>query len=97
MKNLVYKIYKFYYKYIPFKFGKFFISRILTNFFGTFIIKTKSDIFLEVFLTSSQDQYYFNSYNNDICYNEILNLKNGDIYVDIDANIGFYSIIACYY
>ena len=80
--------------FLPIKPGKFLISKILTHLFGTFTIKTKSDILLEVFLTSSQDQYYLISKNIDFLYNEICILNTDSVYVDIGANIGFYSILA---
>jgi FkbM family methyltransferase len=96
MKNLIFKCFCFYDKYFPFDRGKHFFSRILTNVFSTFIIKSKSDIYLEVFVSSSQDMHLVNIVDNksDNIANFINELKSGDVFVDIGANIGLYSFLA---
>lgn len=77
--------------------GKQKILQILDKYFGPFPAKTIENIRLSVFLSSSQDSSFFQGISRIPKWNpihEIYKLKNNEIFVDIGANIGFYSLLA---
>ena len=67
---------------------------MLTKIFGAFTIRTKENIRLKIFITSIMDLSYIDSSQNNLLkkYINILNVE--DIFVDVGANIGYYSILA---
>jgi FkbM family methyltransferase len=103
IKKIVFNVYNFYHKYFPYLKGKHLIARILDKICKSFIIKSKSGIYLEIFLSSSQDLHLINLENNlsnrknfnltDIDF-LISELDKNSIFIDIGANIGYYSLIA---
>lgn len=96
MKKTIGRIYLYYLKYFPIKKGKHLLGKILTIFFNTFILRTTSNISLEVFLSSTQDISYLQNDldDNTILISEINNLREGAVFIDVGANIGYYSILA---
>ena len=96
MKYLIYKIYNFYNSYFPINTGKHFIARFLTRVFSSFKAKTKNGIYLDIFLSSVQDMHLINieKLDSDLITEHIKMLKSGDVFVDIGANIGYYSFLA---
>jgi len=96
MKRIISSFYIYYLTRFPISRGKNFIARLLTKIFGSFIVKTKEGNFIEVFLDSQMDCSYFNLRFkiNNIILAEINNLKESDNFLDIGANIGYYSLIA---
>lgn len=96
MKKIISIIYLWYFNVFPINRGKNFIARLLTKFLGSFIVKTKENISLEIFLSSQMDTSYFdlNFNRNNIILEEINKLKSGQNFLDIGANIGYYSLLA---
>ncbi len=96
MKYLIHKIYNLYNIYFPINTGKHFIARVLTKLFSSFKAKTKNGIFLDILLSSVQDMHLINieEFESDLITEHIKMLKSGDVFVDIGANIGYYSFLA---
>src|SRR3989304_1855643 len=95
IKKVIASLYLYYFNHFPINRGKNFISRVLTKFFGAFILKTKDDVLLEIYLSNQMDVSYFESKSemHSIVLNSINALKKGDIFIDIGANIGYFSIL----
>jgi FkbM family methyltransferase len=96
MKQIIAILYLWYLNVFPINKGKNFIARLLTKFFGSFIVKTKENISIEIFLSSQMDTSYFDlKFNrNNIIIEEINKLETGQSFLDIGANIGYYSLLA---
>ena len=77
--------------------GRHWLARNLDSLFTSFQVKTQSDLILDIFLSSSMDLSYFNANENE-SHSKILdiieNLTEGDVFIDIGANIGFFSLLA---
>ena len=77
--------------------GRHRMAKVLDSLFSSFKLKTPSGIVLDVFLSSSMDlSYYKDSFgsSHDKILEVIEQLTDGDIFIDIGANIGFFSILA---
>lgn len=96
MKQFIVFLYLRYLNVFPINRGKNFIARLLTRIFGSFFVNTKEGITLEIFLTSQMDTSYFSTdfKNNNLILAEINNLEEGQNFLDIGANIGYYSLLA---
>lgn len=96
MKKFIAHLYLRYLNVFPINRGKNFIARLITKFLGSFVVDTKEGISLEIFLTSQMDTSYFSKHfkENNLILKEINNLKEGQNFLDIGANIGYYSILA---
>jgi FkbM family methyltransferase len=94
MKKIVFTIFNYYNQKFPIKNGKHFVARILTLIFSSFTVMSKKGVYLDVFLTSTQDVYLINHEKEDLIINQIRMLKHDDIFVDIGTNIGYYSFCA---
>ena len=96
MKQFIALLYLSYLNVFPINRGKNLIARLLTRIFGSFIVDTKERISLEMFLTSQMDTSYFSKdfKKNNLILEEINNLKTGQNFLDIGANIGYYSLMA---
>lgn len=94
IKNIISYLYINYLYKFPINRGKNFLARVLTKIFGTFIVKTKDGISLEIFLSSPMDTSYYAFNFNNLILSEINNLNERNIFLDIGANIGYYSIVA---
>ena len=96
IKKIISYLYINYLNKFPIDRGKNFLARMLTKIFGTFRVKTKDDITLEIFLSSGMDTSYFglNFKKNNLILSEISKLNEGNIFLDIGANIGYYSVVA---
>lgn len=69
------------------------MADLLTSIFGSFILKSKSAFFLEIYANSTQDMYLLNV-DDDLTIREIKKLSEGNVFVDVGANIGLYSFYA---
>jgi len=96
IKQILAKLYFVYFNHFPIDREKNLLARILTKMFGTFYAITDKGILLEIFIDSQMDtSYYLSGFdNNNLIISEINKLKEGDIFLDIGANIGYYSIFA---
>lgn len=96
MKSIIGAFYIWYLNYFPINRGKNFIARILTRIFGSFTLNTKEGITLEIFLSSQMDTSYFSKdfIKNNLILEEIYKLNEGQNFIDIGANIGYYSLLA---
>ena len=96
IKNIIARLYLLYLNKFPIARGKNFIARLITNLFGTFKVKSKSGIYLELFLDSQMDISYIDIdlQSPNLILSEILKLQAGSTFIDIGANIGFYSLLA---
>ena len=76
--------------------GKQFFLRCLTQFFGSLPLRSKEGIWLETLFTSSMDLSYLDPLGggHDLIREHISNLKFGDIFIDIGANSGYFSLVA---
>ncbi len=95
MKQIIFIIYLYYHKYIPIERGKYTLGRLLRFFFNSFTVKL-GNIYLEIIPSSMMDISYFYSGNEShkIIKNEIDLLNENSIFVDIGANIGYFSFLA---
>lgn len=91
-KRAIFRLYMLYKTYFPINRGKSFLARKLSQFFGSFVVKTKDNIALNILIDSSMDLSYFDVVNesHDRVKEEIQKLKSGDTFVDIGANIGYF-------
>ena len=98
LKSLIYKAYLSYDRNFPIQRGKFILSRGLTSFLGEIDIKTKEGIRLRILPSSQMDKSFLEKRNqsHERVYNEINQLRSGDVFVDIGANIGYFSFLASY-
>jgi FkbM family methyltransferase len=94
MAEFFFSLYLAYARKIPFNTGKYTLARILKFFFGSIFVNTKYNFKIKVFPTSTQDMSFFSDRSNDVIISEVLKLNEGDIFVDIGANIGFVSVLA---
>ncbi|MBO3460286.1 FkbM family methyltransferase [Aetokthonos hydrillicola Thurmond2011] len=85
-----------YCKSMPNHRGKYRVAKTLDNLFNSFELKTPFGPILDIFLSSSMDLSYYEELN--ISHKNILEIikqiPQGSIFIDIGANIGFYSIFA---
>lgn len=94
MKSIIFNIYLFYFKYCPIKRGKQFFAIWLSKIFGSNFQKTKNDLWIDIFLKSPQDTYLLNFNGSDVLTDIIKELNPSGIFIDIGANIGYYSFLA---
>jgi FkbM family methyltransferase len=97
--SLIGSSYIFYHHHTPNHKGKQRLAIILDSLFGPFILKTGNGLLMELFLSSPMDMSYCRleanlteSQSQIIEY--INNLNKGDIFIDVGANIGYYSLLA---
>lgn len=92
MKNIIQML-----NLIPEIRGKQRLLQIFDKYFGPFQVQTLKRFQLSVYLSSPQDTSFFESLDKFPEWNpihEICKLKNKQTFVDIGANIGFYSLLA---
>ncbi len=98
--SLIAKMYILYCQKMPNHRGRHRIAKILDSIFGSFIAKTPKGLLLEIYLSSSMDLSFYEDEKND-SHKEIIKniqqLKAGDTFIDIGANIGFFSLLASRY
>lgn len=95
-KQLLFKIYYYYNKYFLIQTGKSLIGDLLFRILGPVLIKTANGTNLICFINSSMDLSYLDTNNrsHNVTLEEITNLKDGNTFVDIGANIGYFSFFA---
>lgn len=98
MKATLAKLYLLYDEHFPVQRGKARTANLLTDAIGAVQIRSRAGPTLEVFLNSQQDRHLvrLNESKDDQALNAIELLKQGDVFVDIGANIGFYSLLAAF-
>jgi len=78
--------------------GKGAIFRLLDRRLGPFRATTKEGILLPVYSSSLQDEFLIKVDSGQMAehplHARIDNLKDGDVFLDVGANIGFYSLLA---
>ena len=74
--------------------GKQYLVRLLERVIGAINLKTKDGIFLKTQITSSMDLSYLQEGGHDLIRNQINSLEDGDFFIDIGANSGYFSILA---
>jgi FkbM family methyltransferase len=90
-------IYISHWKYTPNRQTEFWLARLLDRVFKSFQVSTHYGIRLNIFLSSGMDMSYCepqatNPHHKTV---EILNqLEEGDLFLDVGANIGFFGLIA---
>lgn len=96
MKNFAIFLYTIYFKYFPLKSGKQFLSNLVTYVFGSFKIKTAEKFYMNrIDVRSMNDRSYFiHTFEHDHIKEHIRQLKHGDTFVDIGANMGYMSLLA---
>ena len=97
LPEIIAQAYITYCKYMPNHKGRYRFAKILDYIFNSFELRTPSGPILEIFLSSSMDLSYYNTDVN-ISHLNILkiihSIQEGDLFIDIGANIGFYAILA---
>jgi len=96
VKSLIAKTYLHYFKFFPVDRGKNFVARMLNKIFGSFELETSHGFNLQLVLYSPSEIKYF-LHHEDYVQNQIKELKQGDTFVDVGANIGYYSLLAAKY
>lgn len=94
MKKFIFKLYLFYFKFSPINRGKQFLAIMLSRIFGSNLHKAKNGIWIDIYLKSTQDIYLVTFDGNDTLTDIIKNLHSESIFIDIGANIGYYSFLA---
>lgn len=96
MKSLLFRAYLIYQSIFPINRGKAFLARLLHRFFGPFLTECKNGVLLELHINSSMDLAYLrdDSESFDVIESELMKLNEGDVFVDIGANIGYLTILA---
>ncbi|MDM7960112.1 MAG: FkbM family methyltransferase [Synechococcus sp. WH 8007] len=74
--------------------GKQVISRLTQRLTGSTKQISRDGIFLETRITSTMDLSYLEEGGHSAIRNEISNLKAGQVFLDIGANIGYFSLLA---
>jgi len=74
--------------------GKQQISRLIQRATGTTTQKSKEGILLETRLTSLMDLSYLREGGHSLIRSEVQRLKNGQRFLDIGANVGYFSLLA---
>lgn len=95
MKQIIFKFLIFFKKYFPFKKGKYMLSNIISKIFGTFWVKTNG-FYLKIMPNSSMDLSYFmgDTPSHEVIGIEVDKLTKGANFVDVGANIGYFSFCA---
>mgnify|MGYP005841533179 CR=1 FL=1 len=97
LASTIARIYIFHWRYTPNYRGKFFLAKFLDRLFTSFKANTAYGVKLNIFLSSSMDMSYCEAIATNPHHHivELLNqLEPGDLFCDIGANIGFFSLIA---
>ena len=74
--------------------GKQKIFRLIQRATGTTTQKSKEGILLETRLTSSMDLSYLREGGHSLIRSEVQRLQNGQRFLDIGANVGYFSLLA---
>ena len=96
MKQIIILTYVWYNKYFPIQRGKAFIGKCLAKILGKVLINIDGQ-YLEILPNSSMDLSYFGGYDNSshkVIIEEINKLKEGAVFADIGANIGYFTFVA---
>ena len=96
LKVFFFKLYLFYENHFPIQRGKFVLSKILTSITGELNVKAQNGMWLRVIPSSPMDRSYLSDHNisHSAILNEIDKLKEGDVFIDIGCNIGYFSFKA---
>lgn len=95
LKVIIYKLYFLYYSKFPFNKGKDFFLRRIYNILGNATFNIRSNYFnLSPISLIDKKLILTGSYEPDLVEVIYEHIGNEDIFVDIGANIGYYSIIA---
>lgn len=102
MRTLIAKLALKYTQCVPNHRGRFRTLLLLDRIFGPFKLRTPTGPVLEVFLSSIMDLSYFRNFENSVGDHKIdevtpqliANLKHGECFVDVGANIGYLSFLA---
>ncbi|MFN7132424.1 MAG: FkbM family methyltransferase, partial [Myxococcales bacterium] len=76
--------------------GKQAAARLLDRTLGPFVVRTPAGVWLEAFAASSMDMSYFESRRpwDEPILDVLRSLSPGEAFVDVGANIGFYTLQA---
>lgn len=95
LKEISFDLYLLYEKYFPIDRGKFFISKILTQLTGPVRMKVRHDIWMEIIPSSIMDKSYLSrNESHEVVETAINELSEGDVFVDVGANSGYFSFLA---
>ena len=86
-----------YQTHVPMHRGKARLTALVSDAVGTVALRSPAGITLEVFLGSSMDMTYFRSESargDENVVRALQMLEPGDVFIDVGANIGFYSLLA---
>jgi FkbM family methyltransferase len=95
IKSSLLRLYLFYQKHFFVQRGKFFLSNFLYKALGDICIKADNGVYLYLKANSSMDLSYL---DHNPTYTDIMEhidkLNEGDVFVDIGANVGYFSFYA---
>jgi FkbM family methyltransferase len=92
---MLFNLYIIYDRYFPIDRGKFFLSRMLYKITGPVRKKVRHGIWMEILPYSSMDMSYLSKNESHVVIeNEINKLHEGDVFVDVGANAGYFSFLA---
>lgn len=97
ISSLIAKTFILYCQITPNHRGRHRISKILDGIFGSFIVRSPLGQLLEIYLSSSMDLSFLTREgieSHGKTLESLRSLKEGDIFIDIGANIGFFSLFA---
>ncbi|MBK8476792.1 MAG: FkbM family methyltransferase [Opitutaceae bacterium] len=102
MSSIVGKLAVVYARNFPNHRGRFRLFSLLDRCFGPFVVRTAEEFSLEVFLSSAMDLSYFRNQNSrgpELAIDHIVpalirELKPGECFIDVGANIGWLSNLA---
>lgn len=94
-KNAIWAIWGIWVRIIPIQRGRYRLAAILRGLIGL-PVRRVAGVYLELFPASSADEWIITKMDNNTPIHAAMQefLKRGDIFIDIGANIGLFSIIA---
>lgn len=96
MKKIIAKIYLAYDQYFPLAKGKAFLGKWTSRLIGAIPLEARLGPLITIFIDSTQDKHLLrlSKKSDDETLKAVYQLEEGNTFIDIGANIGFFSLLA---